>query len=495
MMKLPYYTKMAIVILLLSGSITVFADHGNRDNVKATRNITAFKFQAFSQHLDSPHHENVDKLFDGDKQSKFLSPRKSSWVKFISDKPQVLSYYTITSANDAPGRDPKQWLLEASVDGSKWHVIDRQFKKSFKHRGMTKHFHISGHEAYKYFRFHFTQSHKTQWGDEYLQLAEIELFAETDLPISAFDTDKKQIQLGESIAFVDLSENKPLRWLWTFEGATVNKSFQPNPTIKFDKAGSHKVTLTTFNQYGQDTLTKTKYIKVLDPNNPWQGFSYPDVVMAHEDTTSEGYQRIKQLMPNITMVINDISLKVNKVLYKNFTQAPDFDKVVFNLQWSDVLASRGGSGKTMVLTFSTKYIAEKLKDQPDEQVLYELEGVFWHELTHGYQQHISSANYQDGGGYHAFIEGVADLVRIDAGYHKTRTPKPSDSWLGGYTNTGFFLHWISLNKADDFIYRFNQTPLKLKKWSFESAIESVTHSNIDSLWREYQHSISKIIHN
>ncbi len=142
----------------------------------------------------------------------------------------------------------------------------------------------------------------------------------------------------------------------------------------------------------------------------------------------------------------------------------------------------------MEIVFSSKYITEKLAAQPDEQVEYELLGVLWHELTHGYQLFPKERSYSEPD-VHAFIEGMADLIRIQAGYHKTRSPKPSDSWVGGYTNTGFFLAWLA-ESYPDFAYRFNQTAVEIEDWSFENAIKSVTGESLDELWSRYQSELT-----
>lgn len=487
--------KQVLAILLALSSLNQPAVALQKTDSYVSKALTNKELTAVSQFQDSPEYESVDKLIDGESYSKFITFNKSSWVVLKSVQPVSLSYYEITSANDAPGRDPKKWLLEASNDGVTWQAVDQQSAQTFSTRFQTKRYHVATlsdeNQKFSYFRFSFTHSHRSQYGDDYLQLAEIGLFVNTKAPIAGFSADRAVVGVNENVQFSDNSNNYPTRWFWTFEHGIPATSTEKNPVVRYTKPGSHSVSLTIKNADGEDVKFVSGAVKVLDSENPWQGFNYPRVVLAHEDTDSEGYKRLNRLIPDIEKTINDISLKVNKKLYKNFTQVPEFDQVTFSLQWSDVLASRGGSGKTMLLTFSTKYITEKLAKQPDEQVLYELEGVLWHELTHGYQGYPKNGEYRSNSGFHAFIEGVADLVRIDAGYHKTRKPKPSDTWLGGYTNTGFFLHWIKTEYETDFIYKFNQTAIELEPWSFETAIESVTGQPIDALWSKYQATLNQ----
>lgn len=451
--------------------------------------LTADELIVTSQFNESPTHEGTQQLVDGNLDSKFLTFRKSNRIRIKTHKPTLLSHYNITSANDAPGRDPKLWTVEGSVDGQTWIKLDEQKQQHFTQRKMTHSYPIRQLQKFQYYRFNFTHAHRSMYGDDYLQIAEVSLFAKTKAPISGFSASKAVVKIQESVRFTDESNNYPAKRTWFFEQGTPQTSTEQFPEVTYKAPGSYKVTLVTSNEYGEDEITRAHAIKVLDPKKPWQGFTYPKVEMAHQDLESAGYQRINRLMPDIEQTINDISLKVNQKLYRNFTQVPEFDKVVFSLQWSDVLASRGGSGKTMLLTFSTKYIEEKLAQQPDDKVLYELKGVFWHELTHGYQYHPSNGEYKQGTPYHAFIEGVADLIRIDAGYHKTRMPKSSKSWLGGYTNTGFFLHWIAQNYDKNFAYKFNQSAAEGAVWSFDGAIEEIIGKSTNVLWLEYQDSL------
>ena len=451
--------------------------------------VASTEITTLSKHKNSPKNEGVENLFDDDNQSKFLVMNKQVTVYFTTQTPIAISRYQLVSANDAPGRDPRQWLLEASNDGKQWQAIDQKDLQKFTARNHPYSYSIPTPKKYTQYRISLSHNNRSVWGDNYLQLSEIKIFTNDKQPITDFAADLNVISAGQSISFWDKSKNHPQQWFWQFENGIPATSHKPSPSVQFNKTGAHSVTLTTSNEFGKDIKTVKRMVKVLDVKKPWQGFEYPEVILDHQDTSSEGYQRITRLMPNIEKVIHDIAFKVNKRLYKNFAQSPNFDRIIFSLQWSDTLASRGGSGSTMLLTFSTKYITEKLANKPDEQVLYELEGIFWHELTHGYQYNVDNRQYSPSSDYHAFIEGMADLIRIQAGYHKTRQPKPSQSWLGGYTNTGFFLDWLSQHYQADLAYWLNQSAKTLPNWTFANAIEQIIGEPIDLLWQKYQASL------
>ena len=495
--------KMLTMAVMSGGLVAcVTADKLEREATQeavsaASVNFLDLPFSTTTEHKDSPTTEGVNNLFDGDKGSKFLAMHKSAWVIFNTQKPKVLSSYQVTSAGDAPGRDPKEWILEASNDGTHWTTIDIRGEQKFNGRGVTNEYQIAGNTTkYSQYRYHFTQTKPTIWGDTYLQIAELELRGITKEPVAQFSASATKVKFDQEISFKDESPNSPTEWHWTFENATPATSNERNPKVVFNKLGGHDVSLTVKNKFGAHTKLNKRFVVSYDPANPWQGFHYPKVILAHQDTNSEGFKRVNRIVPDLIGAINEVSLEVCKNLYRNITEVPEFDTVTFQYNWSDVLAARGGSGKNMQLYFSTRYLQYALADQPDDAVKYEIYGVFWHELVHGYQSQPETIKdlYASGHDYYAFLEGVADLVRIRGRHHLTRSPdtgsinrqtQVNDRYLSGYTTTGFFLNWIADNYDSEFTYKFNQSPLKIKPWSFKVAIKDILNENVDDLWSKY----------
>ncbi|MDC1162580.1 PKD domain-containing protein, partial [Tenacibaculum sp.] len=89
----------------------------------------------------------------------------------------------------------------------------------------------------------------------------------TDVPKANFSANTTRIAKGNSVKFTDESTNEPTSWSWEFEGGLPVTSTDQNPSIKYDKAGVYKVVLTATNLRGDDTVTKTKYITVIDTPN------------------------------------------------------------------------------------------------------------------------------------------------------------------------------------------------------------------------------------
>jgi PKD repeat protein len=92
------------------------------------------------------------------------------------------------------------------------------------------------------------------------------VFVEQILPPEAdFEADTTQILEGEEINFTDMSTNSPETWMWVFEGADPDTSWEQNPVnVEYADPGIYDVTLVASNLGGADTLVKVDYISV-DP--------------------------------------------------------------------------------------------------------------------------------------------------------------------------------------------------------------------------------------
>ncbi|CAN1285477.1 Peptide-N(4)-(N-acetyl-beta-glucosaminyl)asparagine amidase [Linum perenne] len=90
----------------------------------------------------------VTSAFDGLRASKWEEPNggKGGWILYsIKDSKKCeLTAYEITSANDAPERDPKDWIVEGSDDGgSNWHILDRRTSELFEDRFQCRSFQVT----------------------------------------------------------------------------------------------------------------------------------------------------------------------------------------------------------------------------------------------------------------------------------------------------------------------------------------------------------------
>ncbi|MGV3763741.1 discoidin domain-containing protein [Parapedobacter sp.] len=110
------------------------------------------------------------KLIDNNINSKFLVGdfRGDLWAQLEFDEATKIGAYTLTSANDAQGRDPKSWRLLASNNGTDWVEVDIRTDEEFPQRFQTRRFEFNNEESYRFYRIHFDENR----GDGLWQLAE-----------------------------------------------------------------------------------------------------------------------------------------------------------------------------------------------------------------------------------------------------------------------------------------------------------------------------------
>ena len=80
-------------------------------------------------------------------------------------------------------------------------------------------------------------------------------------PIANFTASYKSGNTPLSVQFLDLSINDPVAWFWSFEGGPT--SILQNPIVTYSTAGTYKVTLKATNSFGNNTVTKTSFITVI----------------------------------------------------------------------------------------------------------------------------------------------------------------------------------------------------------------------------------------
>ncbi|MGX5818884.1 T9SS type A sorting domain-containing protein [Chitinophaga lutea] len=129
--------------------------------------------------------ENFTSLIDNSLTTKYYaSGRKALWVQYQSPRGAIVSRYTITSANDVPERDPRDWRLLGSNDGVTWAVLDSQRAQTFSSRFLTRSFALDTNTtAYQYYRFQTTANN----GHSGTQFAEWELWERRRQTISFND--------------------------------------------------------------------------------------------------------------------------------------------------------------------------------------------------------------------------------------------------------------------------------------------------------------------
>ena len=120
--------------------------------------------------------EDMTKAFDGKSASKWFAGNgvTTGWIayQFAGSTSHTVTSYAITSANDMPARDPFDWQLQGSNDGTTWTTVDTRASQVFVNRFQTNGYACVNSTAYQRYRLNVTANS----GGNELQLAEIQLF-------------------------------------------------------------------------------------------------------------------------------------------------------------------------------------------------------------------------------------------------------------------------------------------------------------------------------
>ncbi|SFB54298.1 alpha-1,2-mannosidase, putative [Amycolatopsis marina] len=122
--------------------------------------------------------EIAENLVDGAAESKWLAWEPTGWVEVTLSEPTTITRYGLTSANDAPGRDPQDWTLRGSTDGTTWTEIDSRTGESFGARFEAREFEVTETQPFTHYRLEITRNH----GEPLLQLAELLLANDDPAP-------------------------------------------------------------------------------------------------------------------------------------------------------------------------------------------------------------------------------------------------------------------------------------------------------------------------
>ncbi|RIX52395.1 hypothetical protein D3P08_13010 [Paenibacillus nanensis] len=163
---------------------------------------TAFTVTASSS--NPAYGEGIEKLTDGSIDTKWYSGaegRPPFWIQWEYSEPSVVTGYSLTSGNDVPDRDPKDWTLKGSNDGAEWTLLDTKTNEQFASRKLTKTYSFANETAYKYYKFDLTTK-----GGAQIQLAELKLNG-PDAEPEAYANYRRELDIQDAMARVSYTQN------------------------------------------------------------------------------------------------------------------------------------------------------------------------------------------------------------------------------------------------------------------------------------------------
>ncbi|KAH6368852.1 hypothetical protein HBI34_124280 [Parastagonospora nodorum] len=202
------------------------------------------------------------------------------------------------------------------------------------------------------------------------------------------------------------------------------------------------------------------------------------------DLSSNGSCAFLRLV-HASNALQDAVDAVLKLLYKNMRTSciPPTRSVTLVIRDMEGVAYTTGldlDDDHKEIHFSTKYIEHVPEARQKEEIM----GVLVHEMVHCWQ-HSGFGKAPPG-----LIEGVADWVRLKAGYAPPHWKRHTDcDWDAGYERTGYFLEWLEGKYGVDVVRKINDAMRECDYDEKKVWHECCGGKGVEELWKEYKKSV------
>ena len=428
--------------------------------------------------LSSPPTEDVTHLVDGDVESKFLAVSSSSWAVFDAGAPYALSHYALTSANDAPERDPVRWLLQGSHDAQTWRVLDIQVAKRFTRRFQRHEQSVAPGGFFRWYRLRMENG-----GGPLLQVAELELFGTTvfvapaaavpSAPASLRATPVSRTQL--ELEWFDSSDDEVVFRIERADDGTRYAviGYVPADVTRFTVAGLQPGGRASYRVFAENAAGPSPPSEVLAAaplpalvgTSSGGGLLYSDAGYTLE-VIDDGPGVTPPQM--IAAIVEEFFATYPRLVAEYNLAAPRMVTVQFDPTYDGVAAAAGDH-----IRISSTYAA----GNPDDV------DVIVHEAFHLVQA------YRTGEVPGWAVEGLADYVRWEHGTHNARACwvlqryEPGQSHTDAYGVTARFFLWL-VNEVSPHLMR--NLDVTLRRGAYNDGFWTTqTGKTVDELWADY----------
>ncbi|EFM10833.1 Carbohydrate binding family 25 [Paenibacillus curdlanolyticus YK9] len=479
---------------------------------------------------NSPADESKGNAFDSNDLTKWLVFNSTAWIQyqFGGNSQYAVNKYTIRSANDSPERDPASWTVKGSNDGTNWTLVDTQQNQTFNARYEVKTYAIPNTSLYSYYRFEFVNH-----SGSILQLAEIELFdgaSKSYAPLTPTITASGENAPNEGVAQIydgtsttkwltsqssgfvrfdfgqtitldgyaitaanDASERDPKSWTlqgsndgasWTAIDSRSDENFnrrhQRNDYAISSNPAAYRYYQFNFTNHSGSIL-QIGEIEFSYKEDMWHEIA-PVIDYHNSDTTYKG-ALINQAFPDAEQEVTAIVRKINALFYANPGDAQFGPKVIhIRVEDAEGVAYAGGTRSESDVFISSQHLINVYNG--GKPIRDEIIGILYHELTHVYQDNDNGA----APGY--MVEGIADAVRFEVGYHDRYSEPVGGTWQDGYGKTGNFIRWIDEHKHHGFLRDINASLSSFDGATWTTSVFSaLAGADVNTLWNEYQISL------
>lgn len=232
----------------------------------------------------------------------------------------------------------------------------------------------------------------------------------------------------------------------------------------------------------------------------WDGFRKPKVELLIEAPEHSGVSVYLELVKflgyaDFSLWVQHCSEVVAQTLYDSPAEANArrVEQITYKLHDGGALSYKGGAPPHIQIGFDLNYLVRFVEMHGLQAAGDEVFGILCHEITHAYQAEPKNAGaYQKDTEFFGFIEGLADLVRLQTGgFNPPRFPVAGGSYTSGYTTTAFFYLWIMKTHHPNFLRDLNQSALEWEYWSLDLLCNKLFDKSAQDLWDDYQQEIDQ----
>ena len=228
----------------------------------------------------------------------------------------------------------------------------------------------------------------------------------------------------------------------------------------------------------------------------WEEYNVGNILFEDKAPETLGSDIYHRIIPDAESYIKEQARTVLATLYNSPEDSiAPVHQIHYTLEDTDGISAKGGGNGNVSIFYSTRHIERSFAENDTTKLFFETRGVLLHELTHAYQLEPQGiGTYGTNRVFWAFIEGMADAVRVaNDGFGPDARPK-GGNYMDGYRTTGYFFVWLRDHKDPEFLRKLNHSTLEVVPWSFDAAIKHVLGEeyNIDELWHEYQLAVGDV---
>ncbi len=223
--------------------------------------------------------------------------------------------------------------------------------------------------------------------------------------------------------------------------------------------------------------------------NKWDDYNVGEIIFHDKSPETKGSQIYHNIIAEPKAYITDQAHDVLETLYFSPKDSiVPVNRLHYTLEDVEGISAKSGGNGDIAVFYSTRHIENSFVNNDTAKVLFETRGVLLHELTHAFQLEPQGiGHYGNSRVVWAFIEGMADAVRVANGGFTAADRPHGGHYTQGYRHAGFFFNWLRQTKDRDFLRKFNRSTLEVVPWSFDGGIKYALgpDAEIEALWDEY----------